>query len=158
LPDNSYRCYSCTEALCEEVHNGSSTRLAACRSRFGLDRLHADDRPSCLAEWIGMARDFENKLFRACSGRSWGLSAARIGGLVASKSVCRTIGRGPFAVCTPGRRSVEASATVARLRAQDCRKRRNERRRMRPAKDVLQRCTLGKAINNVKNNAPELLA
>jgi hypothetical protein len=29
---------------------------------------------------------------------------------------------------------------------------------MRPAKDVLQRCTLGKAINNVKNNAPELLA
>jgi putative SOS response-associated peptidase YedK len=29
---------------------------------------------------------------------------------------------------------------------------------MRPAKDVLQERPLGKAINNVKNNAPELLA
>ena len=29
---------------------------------------------------------------------------------------------------------------------------------MRPAKDVLQEWPLGKAINNVKNNAPELLA
>jgi putative SOS response-associated peptidase YedK len=29
---------------------------------------------------------------------------------------------------------------------------------MRPAKDMLQERPLGKAINNVKNNAPELLA
>jgi putative SOS response-associated peptidase YedK len=29
---------------------------------------------------------------------------------------------------------------------------------MRPARDVLQERPLGKAINNVKNNAPELLA
>lgn len=29
---------------------------------------------------------------------------------------------------------------------------------MRPAKDVLQERPLGKAINNVKNNGPELLA
>ena len=29
---------------------------------------------------------------------------------------------------------------------------------MRPAKDVLQERPLGKTINNVKNNAPELLA
>jgi putative SOS response-associated peptidase YedK len=29
---------------------------------------------------------------------------------------------------------------------------------MQPAKDVLQERPLGKAINNVKNNAPELLA
>jgi SOS response associated peptidase (SRAP) len=88
------RWYSCAEALCEEFYNGSSARLSACRGRFGFDRLHADDRPSCLADWVGMARDFENELFRACSGRSRGLSAARFGGLVASKSVCRTIGRG----------------------------------------------------------------